>query len=41
VTVVGDRESDIYAQWASVPEDGFHMLTRAMNDRRLTGGCLR
>jgi hypothetical protein len=40
VTVVGDRESDIYAQWASVPEDGFHMLTRAMNDRRLTGGRL-
>ena len=27
VTVVGDREFDIYAQWASVPEDGFHMLT--------------
>jgi len=38
VTVVGDRESDIYAQWASVPEDGFHVLTRAMNDRRLSGG---
>src|SRR5208282_5653807 len=27
VTVVGDRESDIYAQWASVPEDDFHVLT--------------
>lgn len=38
VTVVGDRESDIYAQWASVPEDGFHVLTRAMNDRRLSSG---
>ena len=37
-TVVGDRESDIHAQWASVPENGFHVLTRAMNDRRLTGG---
>ena len=40
VTVVGDRESDIYAQWASVPEDDFHVLTRAMNDRRLAGGRL-
>jgi hypothetical protein len=41
VTVVDDRESDIYAKWASVPEPGFHMLTRAMQDRRLaTGGML-
>src|SRR5664279_2962963 len=40
VTVVGDRESDIYAQWASVPEDGVHLLTRAMNDRRLAGSAL-
>lgn len=41
VTVVDDRESDIYAKWATVPEAGFHMLTRAMKDRRLaTGGTL-
>ncbi|HEY4042661.1 MAG TPA: IS4 family transposase [Rhodopila sp.] len=41
VTVVSDRESDIYAKWASVPEAGFHMLTRTMKDRRLaTGGML-
>ncbi|HME78729.1 MAG TPA: hypothetical protein VKI00_24670, partial [Mycobacterium sp.] len=40
VTVVGDRESDIYAQWASVPENDFHVLTRAMSDRRLAGGRL-
>jgi hypothetical protein len=41
VTVVDDRESDFYAKWASVPEAGFHMLTRAMKDRRLaTGGML-
>jgi len=38
VTVVDDRESDIYAKWASVPQAGFHMLTRVMKDRRLTGG---
>lgn len=40
VTVVADREADIYAQWASVPEEGFHLLSRAMNDRRLAGGGL-
>ncbi len=41
VTVVDDRESDIYAKWASVPQAGCHMLTRAMKDRRLaTGGML-
>jgi hypothetical protein len=41
VTIVSDRESDFYAKWASVPEAGFHMLTRAMKDRRLaTGGML-
>jgi hypothetical protein len=38
VTVVDDRESDIYAKWASVPEPGLHMLTRAMQDRRLAAG---
>ena len=39
--MVDDRESDIYAKWASVPDAGFRMLTRAMKDRRLaTGGML-
>jgi Transposase DDE domain len=38
VTVVGDREADIYANWASVPEAGFHLLMRAMKDRRLADG---
>jgi hypothetical protein len=38
VTVVADRESDIYPAWASVPQAGFHLLSRAMVDRRLTGG---
>jgi hypothetical protein len=35
VTVVADRESDIYPAWASVPQAGFHLLSRAMVDRRL------
>jgi hypothetical protein len=38
VTVVADRESDIYPAWASVPRAGFHLLSRAMGDRRLAGG---
>ena len=38
VTVVADRESDIYPAWASVPQPGFHLLSRAMVDRRLAGG---
>jgi hypothetical protein len=41
VTVIADRESDIYAEWATLPEPGFHLLTRVMKDRRLaTGGTL-
>jgi hypothetical protein len=38
VTVVDDRESDIYAKWATVPEAGVHMLTRVMKDCRLASG---
>jgi len=41
VTVIADRESDIYAQWASLPAATFHLLSRVMKDRRLaTGGLL-
>jgi len=35
VTVIADRESDIYAQWAQVPAPNFHLLTRVQGDRRL------
>ena len=38
VTVVADRESDIYVEWARLPEANFHLLTRAMKDRRTVGG---
>jgi hypothetical protein len=38
VTVVDDRESDIYAKWASVPTATCQLLTRARCDRRLAGG---
>ena len=40
VTVVADRESDIYAEWARLPEENFHLLTRALKDRRTLGGGL-
>jgi hypothetical protein len=38
VTVIADRESDIYAEWARLPEPGFHLLTRASVDRKLANG---
>jgi hypothetical protein len=38
VTVVADRESDIFAEWATLPEPNFHLITRSMHDRRLVNG---
>ena len=38
VTVVADRESDIHAEWATLPSENFHLLTRVMRDRALAGG---
>jgi hypothetical protein len=38
VTVIGDRESDLYSAWAQLPEGNFHLLSRAMQDRALIEG---
>lgn len=38
VTVVADRESDIYSEWARLPGPRFHLLTRAMHDRSIAEG---
>lgn len=38
VTVIADRESDIYDEWARLPAANFHLLTRCMQDRRLIDG---
>jgi len=38
MTVVADREADIYPLWGTVPDPTCHMLTRAMSDRSLVGG---
>jgi hypothetical protein len=36
VTVLGDRESDIYALYASGAEARFHVIARSMHDRKLS-----
>ncbi|MGH3429015.1 MAG: IS4 family transposase [Mycobacteriales bacterium] len=38
VTVVADRESDIYEEFARIPDAHTHLLTRACRDRALLGG---
>ena len=38
VTALGDRESDIFALYASVAERGFHVIARSMHDRKLANG---
>lgn len=38
VTVVADRESDIYEEFDRIPNDHTHLLTRARHDRQLEGG---
>ncbi len=38
VTFVSDREGDLYAQWASVPDERHHVLVRMRHDRALAGG---
>jgi Transposase DDE domain len=38
VSVLGDRESDIFALYASVAEERFHVIARSMHDRKLADG---
>lgn len=38
ITVVADRESDIYEEWARLPGPKLNLLTRSMKDRRLADG---
>jgi len=38
VTVIGDRESDIFALYASTAEQRFQVIARSMHDRKLADG---
>jgi Transposase DDE domain len=38
VTALGDRESDIFALYASAAEQQFHVIARSMHDRKLAEG---
>jgi hypothetical protein len=38
VTMMADREADLYPLWGSVPEAGFHVLIRSGKDRMLSDG---
>lgn len=38
VTVIDDREGDIYEKWARLPDQRMHLLTRASRDRSLAEG---
>jgi hypothetical protein len=38
VTVVADRESDFYANWALTPSPDWHLIARVMQDRPLGDG---
>ena len=38
VTVLGDRESDIFALYASAAQEHFHVIARSMHDRKLADG---
>lgn len=38
VTLIDDREGDIYLKWVALPGPGFDLLTRAAQDRTLANG---
>jgi DDE family transposase len=38
MTVIDDREGDIYEKWARLPDRRTHLLTRACRDRAIVGG---
>lgn len=38
VTLIADRESDIYEEWVALPDARFALITRASRERKLAGG---
>lgn len=39
ITIIADRESDIYEEWCRIPDEKTHLLTRACQDRGLNNGA--
>lgn len=39
ITIIADRESDIYEEWYRIPDEHTHVLTRACRERRLSNGA--
>jgi len=40
LTIIADRESDIYEEWDRIPDQKTHMITRCCRDRKLTAGMM-
>lgn len=40
LTIIADRESDIYEEWHRIPNEKTHLLTRSSYNRRLSNGKL-
>jgi hypothetical protein len=40
LTIIADRESDIYEEWDRIPDERTHMITRCCRDRKLTAGMM-
>lgn len=40
ITIIADRESDIYEEWDRIPDDKTHMINRICRDRRTRNGLL-
>src|SRR5262245_44516488 len=41
ITIIADRESDIYEEWARIPDEKTHLIIRACRDRKLYGEDLK
>ena len=40
LTIIADRESDIYEEWDRIPDQKTHMITRSCRDRKLSTGLM-
>lgn len=40
ITIIADRESDIYEEWVRIPDEKTNLITRACRDRKTANGSL-